>query len=288
MGVATAHCSAIMKLLLVVLCAFVGSALCDRLPYIVGGKDVDHAGKYPWQASLQTRGWIFGGQHICGASLVSKTWLVTAAHCVQGQSPSGLQVVMGLHDKDTKRQGQPDTYYIRRLIGHPGFGRGGRAMPNDIALIQLAEPVDLSNPFVSTIQMADHMENFEGNKDASSQAGAPWLAAGAPLMCCRRQTLTCGTCRRVTVPMVSVASPTNRCASARRARAAAATETPAALWCARLETHGSWLEQPPGESPHAVPTTPPSTRLSLTSDPGSISTPAFKSFFFNKTWALGL
>jgi len=154
-----------MKLLLVVLCAFVGVALADRLPYIVGGKDVDHAGKYPWQASLQTRGWIFGGQHICGASLVSKTWLVTAAHCVQGQSPSGLQIVMGLHDKDTKRKGDPETYFIKRLIGHPGFGRGGRAMPNDIALIQLAEGVNLDNKFVSTIQMADHMENFEGNKE---------------------------------------------------------------------------------------------------------------------------
>merc|ERR1719414_1495251 len=248
-------------------------------------------------------------------------------------SPSGLQVVMGLHDKDTKRQGQPDTYYIRRLIGHPGFGRGGRAMPNDIALIQLSEPVDLSNPFVSTIQMADHMENFEGNKQCfitgwgtlvgggrtpnvlqeagidvwdlpscnrahgitgiSSQqvcvgkkgkSGGCHGDSGGPLVCKVGATWklasTCGTWRRVTAPTASPASPASRCVSARRARAAAATETPVALWCARLEPHGSWLERPPGASRHAVPTTPPSTPQSLTSDPGSTSTPAFNSFFF--------
>lgn len=47
-------------------------------PRIVGGIDAK-PGDAPFQCSLQ-----INGNHFCGCAILSKNWIVTASHCIEG------------------------------------------------------------------------------------------------------------------------------------------------------------------------------------------------------------
>merc|ERR1712193_68210 len=117
-----------------------------RSANIVNGDDVDVPGKYPWQASLQYKSSNF---HFCGGSVISKRFILTAAHCVDAGGESSRKVVLGMHDQYL-RYGKPQSYDIKRFIVHERWQSS--SITNDIAVIELKSDIQY-NENVQPVEM---------------------------------------------------------------------------------------------------------------------------------------
>ncbi|XP_065568694.1 trypsin-1-like [Artemia franciscana] len=99
---------------------------------IVGGDPVNK-GDVPWQVSLQREG-FFGRSHFCGGSILDADTVLTAAHCTDGQIPSGITVVAGDHVLSTT-DGDEQVVGVASISEHPEYN--SRTFYNDICVLKL-------------------------------------------------------------------------------------------------------------------------------------------------------
>lgn len=128
--------------------------------HIIGGKDSGKSA-WPWQVSLQYP--RSGDFHFCGGTLIKKQWVLTAAHCVDGERPGSLQVDIGEHDH-TEDDGTERIMRVSKIIMHGNYDKGSGTFPNDIALIKLEAPVEYNNHIKAACMPTRGME-FTGNGD---------------------------------------------------------------------------------------------------------------------------
>uniref|UniRef100_H3DFT8 Suppressor of tumorigenicity 14 protein homolog n=1 Tax=Tetraodon nigroviridis TaxID=99883 RepID=H3DFT8_TETNG len=114
-----------------------------RTSRIVGGEVADE-GEFPWQVSLH----IKNRGHVCGASIISPNWLVTAAHCVQDEGtlrlsqPGSWEAYLGLHVQQNIKKSVV-VRNLKRIIPHPNYNE--YTYDNDVALMELDSPVTYSD-----------------------------------------------------------------------------------------------------------------------------------------------
>uniref|UniRef100_A0A3Q4N0Z4 ST14 transmembrane serine protease matriptase n=1 Tax=Neolamprologus brichardi TaxID=32507 RepID=A0A3Q4N0Z4_NEOBR len=113
---------------------------CGTRPYklnrIVGGQNAE-LGEWPWQVSLHfsTNG------PTCGASIISNTWLLSAAHCFRNKDPSKWQSYSGMQNQFSHDNVQ--SRKLKRIIPHPLYNQ--MTSDYDIALLELSEPLQFAN-----------------------------------------------------------------------------------------------------------------------------------------------
>ncbi|XP_005191781.1 serine protease SP24D [Musca domestica] len=125
---------------ILVLAGLLGLAVAQPSGRIVGGLDA-YEGQFPHQISLRR-----SGSHTCGGSIISRNYILTAAHCVVYEDEEGAYHALDA-SLYTIRAGS-----VNRLMGgvvkqvvqitvHEDYGN----FINDVALLKLESPLIFSN-----------------------------------------------------------------------------------------------------------------------------------------------
>ncbi|OCT93736.1 hypothetical protein XELAEV_18011404mg, partial [Xenopus laevis] len=103
----------------------------------VGGTNTS-LGNWPWQVSLRQKTGA-----LCGGSIISPKWIVTAAHCVYGvnSSASGWKVFAGALTLPSSDDAS--GFFVERIIVFPGYNSSDNA--NDIAVMKLTKEITFSS-----------------------------------------------------------------------------------------------------------------------------------------------
>jgi hypothetical protein len=125
---------------------------------IIGGRTVNIA-SYPYQLSLR-----YEGYHICGASIISPTWAMTAGHCVSPKPPLSSVRIHSPNDKViylhlfrwqiSLRAGSSNrvtgglVYTVSQIEVHPNFN----GLNFDVAVLRTTAP--FLGPNIKAIPLA--------------------------------------------------------------------------------------------------------------------------------------
>jgi len=113
-------------------------------------------GEFPWMVAILESG---TGRFICGGSLVDEKVVLTAAHCVVGKAVTTLLARVGEWDASTDTEiYKSQDILASSVVIHPDYYPPG--VFNDIALLVLATPADISQPHIGVSCLPSSSDTF--------------------------------------------------------------------------------------------------------------------------------
>ncbi|CAG0892630.1 unnamed protein product [Cyprideis torosa] len=126
-------------------CGIYSDGDAERDSRIVGGVDA-RPGSFPYLVSIKYKP---KNKHICGGTLISENFVLTAAHCLSYLNKTSEQLVVAGKNKFAVEVGEyslkkdepwSETKLVEEMILHPDYNH--RSFQHDIALLKLSTPVE--------------------------------------------------------------------------------------------------------------------------------------------------
>lgn len=109
---------------------------------IVGGSAAS-SGQFPHQVSLRNS----FNSHFCGGSIINSRWVLTAAHCTIGNSPSNVLIIVGSHLLNSGGV----THNCDEIRNHPSYN--SNTLSNDVAVLRSSTVMNVGSSTVQTIPL---------------------------------------------------------------------------------------------------------------------------------------
>ncbi|CAF3219931.1 unnamed protein product, partial [Rotaria sp. Silwood2] len=103
---------------------------------IVGGENAGEA-SWGWAVSIS-----INETFLCGGSILSSSWIITAAHCVENFKASQFIIYAG----STLLWSGTQTRTVSKILVHPRYNSS--VYVNDISLLKFSSPLDMRDPHV--------------------------------------------------------------------------------------------------------------------------------------------
>ncbi|ROT65885.1 putative granzyme B-like [Penaeus vannamei] len=112
-----------------------GPALSNQR--IVGGYEAEPY-KRGYQAALTS------GKYFCGGVVISKLFVLTAAHCISGNKNEQMNVTVGIHNLKVKEK-FTQRIPVAKAFVHPDYYSGRHGPTNDIAVLKLEQEIKMTD-----------------------------------------------------------------------------------------------------------------------------------------------